>query len=274
MNSINLFFSKTNLGLKKIRFYCQLVYQYIFRYHYKAERYTNTFLTSTPQGIAKDLSLPTPVIYTFWTGENEMSENRKAGLKSLIKESGVEVKLITPDNLDAFVLTDYPLHPAYKHLSLVHKSDYLRCYFMHHYGGGYSDVKKCTHSWVEAFTLLQNSNKWILGYRELRKRKLAPVEGNTGKDMKKHFLFLVGNGAYICKSHSPFTKDWYNELHVRMDYYAIKLAEFPGNTLGDNEGYPIPWTNILGDIFHPLCLKYMDHLYYSNIVLPNLKNYR
>lgn len=65
----------------------------------------------------------------------------------LTKNSGVEVKLITPKNLNNYLLPDFPLHPAYDYLSLVHKSDYLRCYFMHFHGGGYSDIKPNYKNW-------------------------------------------------------------------------------------------------------------------------------
>jgi len=263
-----------NTTLKKIRFYFQYVHQSIFRYSYISEKYPNTFLSATEKGTAPELLAFPRVIYIFWTGNNEMSANRRAGVESLVAKSRVEVKLITPQNLNAYILQDYPLHPAFEYLSLVHKSDYLRCYFMHHYGGGYSDVKVCTNSWIPAFDKLQNSNKWILGYREIKRRALAQVEGPIGKDLKRHFLFVIGNCAYICRPYSPFTTNWYRELHNRMDNYAAALEQNPGNIMGDNVGYPIPWTNILGDIFHPLCLKYMDNLYISNIVKPTFKNHR
>lgn len=51
------------------------------------------------------------------------------------------MKVINPALLPFFILKDAPLHPSYSFLSGVHRSDYLRCYLMHHYGGGYSDIK-------------------------------------------------------------------------------------------------------------------------------------
>ena len=32
------------------------------------------------------------------------------------------------------------VHPAYEYLSLVHRSDYLRCELLHRYGGLYADL--------------------------------------------------------------------------------------------------------------------------------------
>jgi hypothetical protein len=59
-----------------------------------------------------------------------------------------------------------------------------------------------------------------------------------------------------------------------MDIFYPKLVAFPGNIMGDNDGYPIPWTEILGQIFHPLCLKYFEKIIYSNKIKPVLSNYR
>jgi mannosyltransferase OCH1-like enzyme len=84
-------------------------------------------------------------IYCVWVGENTaMNENRINGLESIRKNSGVEVVLVNNDNLNSFVKEGHPIHEGFKYLSDVHKSDYLRCYLMHHYGGGYSDIKPCS----------------------------------------------------------------------------------------------------------------------------------
>ena len=45
-----------------------------------------------------------------------------------------------------------------------------------------------------------------------------------------------------------------------MDRWAAALANAPGNTFGTNDGYPVPWTAVQGDVFHPLCLKYDERV--------------
>ena len=80
------------------------------------------------------------VIYCFWFGP-EMSDNRKKCFESIIQNSKVGVRLVTKHNLQEYNLADSPIHPAFQYLSATHKSDYLRCYFMYHYGGGYTDIK-------------------------------------------------------------------------------------------------------------------------------------
>ena len=101
-------------------------------------------------------------IYTFWTGDNEMPENRKRCLYLIKKLSNVDVILITKDNLNQYILE--PLHPSYEYLSFTHRADYLRTYFMHFYGGGYSDIKETTGSWDKYFDILDSSDYYAIGY--------------------------------------------------------------------------------------------------------------
>ena len=247
----------------------------IFPYKYSPGKYNDTFLKNN---FAENLNQKSKIercIYCFWTGNNEMSENRKRGIKSLQERAGVLVKLITPDNLSGYILPEHPLHPQFKNLSLVHKSDYLRCYFMHHYGGGYSDIKQTTHSWIFAFDELEKrKDKYIISYPEKHYKDVAQLEGKLGKDLKRNYSILAGNCAYICRSYTLFTGEWYQELLNRMNKYAPDLQKNPGNIWGDNKGYPIPWTNILGDIYHPLCLKYNDKIIFTNKLRPITNDYR
>lgn len=55
--------------------------------------------------------------------------------------STAEVKVINPAVTPYFSVPEEPIHKAFEFLSLIHKSDYLRCYLLYHYGGGYTDVK-------------------------------------------------------------------------------------------------------------------------------------
>ena len=61
-------------------------------------------------------------LYCFWTGNNEMTENRKRNIETL-QWSGLDVQLVTPDNLNDYLLNDAPLHEGYQYLSDTHKSD-------------------------------------------------------------------------------------------------------------------------------------------------------
>ncbi|WP_426480012.1 capsular polysaccharide synthesis protein [Chryseobacterium sp. CBSDS_008] len=216
------------------------------------------------------------IIYCFWTGYNEMPQNRQRALESIYKKSAVRVKCITADMLDNYILPMYPLHKAYPYLSLVHKSDYLRSYFMYHYGGGYCDIKHINNSWKKSFHRLNKSNNhWIIGYRELGKRGVGNCsDKNFETHMKKHFFLLIGNGGYIFKKNTPFAKEWLEKVHDILDQQYDNLKMNPGNIMGNNNGYPLKWSQILGDVFHPLCLKYTAKLMYSKHLMPSFEDYR
>lgn len=238
-------------------------------YTFDSELYPGSFLNHETN-IPDSESSITPVIYCFWTGDNEMSENRKRGLKSIEDITGFEVILITPQNLPNYIKPEHPLHPGYSLLSLVHRSDYLRCYFMHHYGGGYADIKTFKHSWKKAFKKLRrNKNKFLIGYPEIG--GIAEVGGKLYKDMVFHMPLLVGNCAYICKSYTSFTAEWYQELHRRMDEYYPLLKS---HSIGELPEYPVPYTYLLGNIFHPLSLKYHAKILQEKDLMPSFINYK
>ena len=212
------------------------------------------------------------VIYAFWTGANQMSPSRAACLDTLINYSKCDVVLVTPDNLKKFVVPSSPLHSSYEHLSLTHKSDYLRCYFMHHHGGGYSDIKETVSSWAPAFDDLTKSSAYVNGYPELSPDCVAMVGGELYAELRKNYRKVVGCSAFMCKPKTPFTLDWINEVHRRLDYYEPYLSKAPSVHPQEKRGmviegklseYPLLWTEILGNIFHPLCLKYSDRILQS-----------
>lgn len=248
-------------------------------YHYYQDKYQNTFLNNNHFSNNYDLSCNVDrVIYCFWTDNNKMSENRQKCLQTLINHSGVTVKLITPKELSSYVKKDSPLHPAYQHLSAVHKADYLRCYFMHNYGGGYCDIKTIYHSWNKAFDKLDSSKAFFIGYPEIGWYGAAFQNINNqdlANDLKTYWRLLAGNGAYIFRPHTPFTEEWFQELNNRLDFYYPSLLEHPAtDPWGKDNGYPIPWANILGNIFHPLCLKYHNNILFSKRIKPSFENYR
>lgn len=242
---------------------------------FTAGLYPGEFLDGAPE-TAASVKPVANVIYCFWTGTNALPPNRVRNL-ALFRASNAhtEVILVTPDSLPQFIKSGHPLHPAYEHLSLVHKSDYLRAYFMHHYGGGYSDIKEQQHVWLRFFTALADApDKWVLGFRELSVDMCAQLPGRLGRDLKIHHRTIIGTCAFVMRPGTPFTTEWMDELHARLDFYADALARHPGNERGSNPGYPVPWTGILGDIMQPLCLKYRSHLILDDRIKPSFKNYK
>lgn len=217
-------------------------------------------------------------LFCFWTGNSPMSDKRKQCFDTMIN-SQLEVVLITPENLNSYILPCAPLHNSYKYLSETHKADYLRTYFMNFYGGGYSDIKKINDSWIPAYNdLNKNTNMWINGVREFNKSGIPPIpDNNLYKVLVKDYTKLLSNGSYICRPHTNLTETWYKTMIRKMDMVSEKLekypARYPQEEYSDSYPYPLRWAELLGEIFHPLCHLYSDHALYT---LPPLEysNYR
>jgi hypothetical protein len=254
----------------------------ILPYKFDAHRYSDSFLSEIDDSnydegeyINKDID---KVIYVFWTGDNAITPNRLAGIKSLKTVSGVDVKLITPSNLDGYIKIEDPLPESFQYLSCVHKADYLRSYFMHHYGGGYADIKTYYKSWLPAFSSLDNSDAYIIGYPEVGYWGAANVnipDVNLRRDLRIYWRLLIGNGAFICRPHTKLTAEWHGEAKRRLLYYSDELKAHPAKDIfGTNLDYPIHWAEMQGEVFHPLCLKYRDKLLKNKNLKPSFENYR
>ena len=281
INKLVKFFNMLSCSLV-CKYYALISFLYstIKPYKYKAEKYQNTFLKNTSSIKERDLMNEkiNRTIYIFWTGDNEITPNRLKGIESLQKNCGVKVQLITPNNLNDYIVKDDPLPEAYNYLSLVHKADYLRTYFMYHYGGGYADIKRYQHSWKEAFEQLENSDAYVLGYKEVGWWGVAnqTVKERLLKfELWVYWRHLLGNGAYICRPYTKFTTEWYAETKRRVIEKTDILKENPAtDPFGTNKNYPIEWSYILGGVFHPLCLKYHKRLIANDIIKPIISNYR
>lgn len=229
-----------------------------------------------PSGVEIDPTTPPPRrVFCFWTGENAMSEARRAAFDAMEADMGVPVTLITPENLSDWIVPGAPLHPTYESLSSVHRSDYLRAYFMWHYGGGYSDIKRPTSQWVDAWDAFADPKVWISGYPEVSSRSCGG-DGHTslGREIHRNFPRLVGFGAFIVRPKTPFAREWIREIERRLDYYYEELRAAPGGTWGEEKGYPLKWIEIGSDVFHPLQLKYLRHVHQEAELLPNLFGHR
>lgn len=205
------------------------------------------------------LSISPRTIYTFWNGDLKMSENRICNLTCLKTISQSNVVFILEKDISNYILTTEPLHPAFTYLSATHKTDYLRTYFLHFYGGGYSDIKKTLGTWEEVFRNMEYSGEDILGcgYPEIGENGVAHP------DYKTKWKHLIGNCAYIFKPNTEFTKEWYSTMLQLLDTKLEVLREYFVANSGNihpqavlEDGYPMGWNEMLGYIFHPLVYKY------------------
>lgn len=201
-----------------------------------------------------------------------MSFQRKECLAKLINQTGCKVILVTSSDLNKWIIPDAPLHPAFEYLSLTHKADYLRTYFMHFYGGGYSDIKAPSASWINAFIDMEKDPTCLInGYHETGPWDVAYSPNKI--DWKK----LPGNGSYIVRPNTDFTRIWYDEMVKLLDEKLEKLKKHPAKDPQDckekGRGYPIEWNEMLGRIFHKHILKYHKSLMFT-VPRPICQNYR
>jgi hypothetical protein len=219
-------------------------------------------------------------VFVVWFG-SPMNENRLAGLRSIEQTIGVEVVVIDESSLSQWVDPSLPLHPAFEHLTAIQKSDYLRCYLLHVHGGGYADIKPQSGSWIPAFDDLDATpDAYGSGYTEVgrsgvaqfgltltRHWELRPLEWRWWRYrwLQLNHRRLIGNGAFVFRPDSRFTRSWFDRLTLAMDRSADALAANPGRFPKERSGeiydgvksrYPIHWGAIQADIFHPLCLRH------------------
>jgi hypothetical protein len=230
-----------------------------------------------------------------------MKGNRLTGYKSLIDNIGAPVCLITENNLAEFNDSSSPMHPIVLEsgLSRNHLSDYLRAYFMHHYGGGYHDVKPhaASGNWAKYFSNFANASVWMAGIKEQKRYHIAcdesyvlddarcdairsvdelkkasdmakTMQGSQGKccglvtNSWKESLLM--NGAYIMRPQTSMTKEWLQniETHVNAKFEELKAhpAPYPRCCNPSKAPYPFRWAELHGEAFHPLQWKYSKHL--------------
>lgn len=228
-----------------------------------------------PAGTSTSRRVPS-VVYVLWTGSNPLTPARERGLASIRAHNpDLDVVLVTPENLADLVVEGHPIHPAYEHLSLVHRSDYLRAYLMHHHGGVYSDVKETDSGWAHVVERINDtSDVWVIGYPEVSSATAGGRDRRLGPDLRRHFSSLVGFGTFVVRPGTPFTAEWIRELDRRLDYYADEIRTSPGGTWGDEPGYPIAWIELGSDVFHPLQLKYLDHVEQDVSLTPHFDGHR
>lgn len=223
-------------------------------------------------------------LFTAWMGPGEMSSNRQTAFTQLALNCGVPLCVISNKNIDSWVHPDYPLHKAFKYLSAVHQCDYLRCYVLHVYGGGYTDIKPSNKDWNKFFHMLSlRPDMFGAGYTEIGSQGIARVGGIIEHEMKLNFQRLIGVCSMIARPQSEFTFKWFAEVNLHLDRNFDELIKHPARHPQDHYGvsygngqlsnYPIAWTGLGGDILHPLI--YVNHEKFLHLdIAPIFSNYR
>jgi len=203
---------------------------------------------------------------------------------SIFRDTGRPVMFVTDANVHEFEHPDSPFHPAIQYLSEVHKADYLRCYLMHHYGGGYTDVKPVLRPWSSFFRTLGDSDALALGYPEVSASAVAQLPGALGDALRQHYAELIGYCSMVFKRRTALTTQWMSATHAKLDLILEDLRAHPAQHPMDQRGvrlpsgaiseYPLQWTELGGNIFHPVILQYRDQVLKVPDITPQLHDYR
>ena len=208
-------------------------------------------------------------VFCIWAGNEVMSQDRLRALFTIFNNAGCPVAYLNVNTVSAWVKPGFPLHPAYPYLSSTHKADYLRCYLMHHYGGGYTDIKLTVHHWARFFDQLEASDGHALGYAELQ-HGMPHMQGEFGDLLRARHAELIGLCAFIFRRGTPFTARWLEQTERLLDAKLSLLEQYPAQHPQDQTGvilpdgatsaYPLRWAELLGEIFHPLAFEFRDAL--------------
>jgi hypothetical protein len=220
-------------------------------------------------------------VFVCWFGvgrENPpMPLKRQKAFASLVNTMDAPVVLVTSENLSRFEVAAYPIHPAFWFLSGNHKSDYLRAYLLHHYGGGYHDIKHRKRGWGDAWSHFKNRNVWIVSRAEKKPGHIGyPVNDvETWRDLLQTSYKELGTmGWVICRKNTPYTRELINHIHSVLDKNMEKLKRFPSPeprccyrdkpfNFAPPDSYPLRWLELMGEKFHPLMYKFKTHMVFD-----------
>ena len=153
------------------------------------------------------------VVFIIWFG-HKISDTRLSALNNLIKNIKVPYILITEDNYLLFEKNNNKIHKAFKYLSGVHKSDYLRSYLLHHYGGGYHDVKFRNKDWKNEWEIFSDERIWIKSRPEGDISWIGyDIDNPETKVIQEKYKELGTMSWVICRPKTPYTQELINKIN-------------------------------------------------------------
>lgn len=218
----------------------------------------------------------------MWAGTNPMSTQRIQALWSIYNNTRCPIVFINHQSLRDWEKPEHPYHPAFEYLSDTHKSDYIRCYLMHHYGGGWTDIKHTSTDWRPHFAALKASGALALGYQEIADG-IPHIKSPLGDKLRANYKENIGLCAFIFKRKSLITQCWYEQLTHELDERAPELKKNPAShpqdqrdlilPTGKTSRYPVAWAEILGEIFHPIMYQHKKQII-QHPIQPQFYGYR
>lgn len=228
-------------------------------------------------------------IFVPWLGDAELSANRRRSL-ACFDDLSIPVVRITSETVDEWILPEDPLPEAWRHLTPIHQNDVLRCYLMHHHGGGYSDIKAPGGEWVSSFDRLNATSAWAVGYPEYwwgvatlgsSRFGLGSTYWWRARYLQARYRSLIGNCAFIFKPGTPLTREWLDLTMAKLEALGPSLERRPARGPRERAGevvdgvmcdYPVSWTALGGDIFHPLVLRHRARIT-ASLPRPKIDDY-
>ena len=200
-------------------------------------------------------------VWSFWTGDNQLTENRKKSCESLAEQcekSNVQYTLITKDNLKDFLADDKYFHEAYDYLTPVHKADYLKSYIGFYYGGFITDIKPLKFDFNEIFDHVEsNPNIEVYSYHVT---DIHHLNFSTLSMIDVPLESVPGNYYFYIKNHSLTSRQYFLNVNNILDKKLNSLKIHPPKSIydrldkNDPNSYPIQWSE-LGAEFNNACIR-------------------
>ena len=186
-------------------------------------------------------------LWLLWTGSNKMSELRRNCLNDIYRYAEADIILVTKTNLSYYTHINYPLHEAFQYLSDIHKSDYLRYYLMHVYGGAYVDIKPMKFS-IKKYAENLSKNNDIIGYNAFVKENV-PYPSSFMYKPNTDFTTEVMKIIHDYLDSKLELLKIYPAKHPRHDPKVSKEKKYP---------YPIGWDDITDKIAKRIIIEYSN----------------
>lgn len=238
-------------------------------------------------------------IFVIWLGPERMSANRKSALECLESRAGVPLEFVSENDIAKWEHPNRPISRYFSFLTTIDQSDYLRAYLMALHGGGYSDIKCTSGSWIQAFDEFRCMSVDVVAYRlghpslaasfgvHPRRRLRSIFRPALWRHIRYRMRYptLMGPSAFIIRPFSRFAVRYLDDIESAIDARADELVAFQASHSGGKwpighetynqslAGYPFTWGSLCMDIHQPLCVALPESIRFA-LPSPIVSGYR
>lgn len=226
------------------------------------------------------------IVWLVWLGNDEMSPARKLCFEQIKNYCPFKINFINNNNINEYILKDYPLHKSFEYLSGIHKFDYFVNYISHYYGGIIIAIKN-TFNWTiwkkYIDKLNSDNNLFVCSSHGNGPHGITDtVSSGDINYYKKNWKLMYGHIGWIIKPYTLVSECILNENILVLDKYYNQLKNNPAskgrqssnNSIVENSNYPLPWAILGGGSMYKsniLYKNYIDNSMPQNLV--SLNNY-